>query len=716
MDDEVRLKPKRELPAKGDSGSKRLIVALDDEPRQPSASPPRIDLTDVFRAPEGARTTSGAIHLARRRLHVTVDPEPPRRVIRIGTSDVCDVKFDHPFVSPVHAEVRPTRGGTEILDRSRGGSGVTVNGRFVRRIQVRDGDLIGVGPYHYRLSGEQLLPRPEASGARLVAQGASYRVGHNVILQPTWLTIEPGELVAIIGQSGAGKSTLIKVLCGIHHAPAGSVLIDSEDVRLRQSEIGYVPQDDIVHGNLSFREALRYAAELRLPQDAERRQRHQAVDEVLREVGFANMRDRRVARLSGGERKRVGVAAELVSRPRLMCLDEPTTGLDPGLEQQMMQLFKDLCVSGRTVVLVTHTTKNLRLADRLIVMAPGGFLAFCGRPHDALAFFGVNQFDDIYSKLTDEQSAQRWHARYRELPSVRREWGHTSRRPASVGRPPRRRALPQIWTLTRRYARLFARDKRAVITLAVQAPVFGLLAGLLFKTDVFVHGSRPGSTREATQSAQLAFFLVTIAVWFGAIAASREIVKEQAVFRRESAVGVRVGSYLWSKALVLVPVVTMLVVVLCAVVFKLRDPHEPFATVATFTTILIATAVAGLASGLIISAWARSEDQATSTIPALLLPQLLLAGAIVPVAVMSGAMKGLSYVVFARWAYQGGGSALHMRERMQTDPSYGGTSSVRADFFDLSSSATILILLAFTAVAFGLVGWRLRTTNDAARR
>ncbi|MBE9033086.1 ABC transporter ATP-binding protein, partial [filamentous cyanobacterium LEGE 11480] len=174
------------------------------------------------------------------------------------------------------------------------------------------------------------------------------------------LIIEPGQVVALVGGSGAGKSTLMRTLLGIEPTNGGRVDLNGQPLRQNfdhyRHQIGYVPQDDIIHGNLTVAEALAYAAKLRLPANCNIRK---IIHVTLHQIGMLNHRDTLVHKLSGGQRKRISIGVELLADPKLFFLDEPTSGLDPGLDKKMMQLLRQLADQGRTIVLVTHATTNL---------------------------------------------------------------------------------------------------------------------------------------------------------------------------------------------------------------------------------------------------------------------------------------------------------------------------------------------------------------------
>jgi len=614
--------------------------------------------------------------------------------LTLGRDVTNDIVLNHPNVSPLHAEIVVSESGARLKDLSHGGTGCRVNGRLVSRTFLKTGDELAIGPYRLVFDGELLQQRSQSPGRRLRAEGVSFVADTKTILQPTSLTLSPGELVAVVGESGAGKTTLMKLLCGEATPASGRVLVDGEPVAARLTDIGYVPQQEIVHPLLTVREALRYAAELRLPQDSTEADRQIAVERVIEEVGLAAHAETRIGSLSGGQRKRAGVASELISQPGLLFLDEPTTGLDPGLERRMMRLFRSLADAGRPVLLVTHATGSLQLCDKVVVMGCGGLTCFEGTPDETLEFFGVDRFDDVYVAL-EEQGAGSWSDRFAaaETPEAAVEPVAAAR--AARATPPRL-VGPQASTLTRRYALLFGRDRRNLKILAAQVPLLGLATGLLFRSEVF--SREDPANMFAGESAQLLFLLATIAIWFGAIAAAREIVKERTVVARELAIGVRPPAYLVSKAVVLFTLTGLQTVALAAIVLTLRPLHAASGTGLSIVTILVLTAWVGVAMGLLVSVYVRSEDQAASFIPLILVPQLLFGGAIVPTEQMGALMALLSKVFVAQWSFAGVGTAIDLDQRIAQDTVFSQANRYGPDFFGLGVPATVAILLAFLAI------------------
>ena len=421
---------------------------------------------------------------------------------------------------------------------------------------------------------------------------------------------------------------------------------------------------------------------------------------MLSELSLEQHAKTQIGSLSGGQRKRAGVASELLNRPSLLLLDEATTGLDPGLETRMMELMRKLADNERAVITITHATKNLDMADKVVVMGRGGDLCFFGAPADAMGFFRTDEFDGIYRAL-DEYPAAQWRAAFEQTTAHAGPNGTSERRPAvpAAGKAPRgqRSAVSQTATLAARYAKNFTRDRRNMLLLLGQVPVIALAIVLLFRLKVFEKGANP------RDMAMLLFLVVTTAIWLGSIDASREVIKEKAVFLRERAVGVKLGAYLASKLVVLFSLAAVQSTVLVLIVFGLRPLRESGGVVLAVWLTLVLTAAVSVGVGLLVSASVRTEDQATSFIPLVLIPQLLFAGAIVPVAAMVQPVKALSALVYSQWAFAGAGSAINMNDRIRANPRFAQANQFGLDFFDLAAVGTYAILLVFLAIVVGSV-------------
>ncbi|MBI4315978.1 MAG: FHA domain-containing protein [Chloroflexi bacterium] len=580
------------------------------------------------------------------------------------------VVLDHPLVSRYHAVVE--RMGTRYRLRDlRSVNGVFVNGeRIGAEIWLKERDEVRIGPYAFHLTSTALQARPEP-GLQLDAIGLNRRISRRAnLLQDISLSIHPQEFIAIVGMSGAGKTTLLDALSGYRPATHGQMLAHGMSLYrhydLFRNDIGYVPQRDIVHGELTPESALDYAARLRMPPDTATAERRRRVKEVLDDLGLTECKDTLIAKLSGGQVKRVSIGVELLTKPRLFYLDEPTSGLDPGTEFEMMKLLRRLADQGRTVILVTHATKNVMLCDKVIFMAPGGYLAYFGPPEAALAYFDAHrtprerrekeiEFDDIYRILGDDSrgSPADWAGRFRASP------GYAEATPAAVAPrpgPPPPKAVKQHSPISslRQFAILSARNLRILYQDKVSLALMLAVAPLLSAED-FVWGRQmlDPVAGNAVNVMKMWFLTSVTAVLVGTVSSVREIVKETAIYKRERAVGLRVLPYVLSKVWVgLVLAVYQAIVILAFRAFFV-DLGLPTAQsyLALFVTLILGI-LSGYLLGLAISAAAPSQNAAMFIMVGVFVPQLLFGGALLPLDPIPGGEQ-ISIGMPTRWIFEG---------------------------------------------------------------
>ena len=324
---------------------------------------------------------------------------PAKESWSIGRSPHCDVALAfESTVSWHHATLRLASGRVEIADRG-SLNGTWVNGRRVRKALLEPADSVMIGSTLLRFqpvaSGALRAIRRDCGGEiSLECIGLTRDVaGNKRILDRVSLAIRPGEFVGLLGPSGAGKSTLLKAVNGYNPPDYGCVLLNEMPLYpcfdMFRNSIGYVPQDDIVHPELTVADSLDYVARLRLPPDVTREQRLDLIDSTIETLGLNHVRDSRIYQLSGGQRKRVSIGCELITRPSLLFLDEPTSGMDPSTEERLMRHFRSLARRGTTILITTHILYNLDLLDRIVIMARGR-LVFFGKPQEAMRFFTAN--------------------------------------------------------------------------------------------------------------------------------------------------------------------------------------------------------------------------------------------------------------------------------------------------------------------------------------
>ncbi len=386
--------------------------------------------------------------------------------ISLGRDTACTLQLDAPTISRTHATIDRDGAGRYIL-RDLSTNGVFVNGQRVHKsIVISDGATIRIGSFTLIVRNDELQLLDTGDSIRLDIDRLMLETRGKRRLDNLSFALEPGQLVALVGGSGAGKSTLMRTLLGIEAATTGVVYINGSDLRqnfnIYRHQIGYVPQDDIIHLDLSVEEVLTYAAKLRLPPDSDLRA---IVERALIDIQMTHRRKAAIKDLSGGQRERVSIGVELLANPKLFFLDEPTSGLDPSLDKQMMELLRDLAHDGnRTIVLVTHATTNITDCDRILFLGSGGKLCYFGDPHEALTFFGVKDFANIYIKLQQDNEIDFYVRSYQDSPYFQKYITNTfnphtnARSNLMMPTAKQAQAIDQWRIFTQRYFKLITRD------------------------------------------------------------------------------------------------------------------------------------------------------------------------------------------------------------------------------------------------------------------
>ncbi len=601
--------------------------------------------------------------------------------VTIGRDPGNTLALDHPQISRYHArlELLPD-GNLRVIDLN------STNGTFINGQQLRggtaipSGTTISFGPFHLVYQNGQLLKSTDEGTVRIDCLHLSKTVaGGKVLLNDLTFSILPREFVCLVGGSGAGKSTLLDALSGVRPANGGEVRYNGAEYYSRmdayRSAIGYVPQDDIVPTELPVESALYYAAKLRLPPDTAESEVKARVEEVMDDLGLTARRDVPIKNLSGGQRKRVSIGAELISKPTLFFLDEPTSGLDPGLEGRMMQLLRKLADQGRTVILITHATQNVDLCDNIAFLAPGGYLAYYGPPKEALTYFGAEKFADIYTTIESESAMDIWHRRFMNTQQFQDNvvarltsaglglnQGNAQSAPVALptstqSRPPasrRESGFRQFRILTSRYFETVRRDRSNLLTLLlVQAPLIALLITIAFRGDLFSTAPFIG---DWSKGRTLAFLLAMVAVWFGTSNAAREIVKEMAMYARERRINLRIAPYIASKFVVLLGIsIFQNIILLVPFLFT----GAGLGRLPMLYTSLVFGSIAGIAMGLLISALAPNPDRASILVPMVLIPQIIFGG---PLISTGGniIVRGIAQLMVTKWTWRSLGSTLRV--------------------------------------------------------
>ncbi|MFE6411503.1 FHA domain-containing protein [Streptomyces sp. NPDC057837] len=603
------------------------------------------------------------------------------RVMRIGRALENELVVSDLQVSRHHAEFHATPDGRMEIRDLGSHNGTYVNGQPIPKggsQLLGPADVVGVGHSTFRIVGDRLEEFVDTGEVSFSARHLTVTVdGGKQILKDVSFGVPEKSLIAVIGPSGSGKSTLLKALTGYRPANQGEVLYDNRNLykqfaELRQ-RIGLVPQDDILHKELTVKKALKYAAKLRFPADTTGAEREARIDEVLRELKLDIHKDKKVTSLSGGQRKRVSVALELLTKPSLIFLDEPTSGLDPGMDRDVMQLLRGLADDGRTVLVVTHSVAELALCDKLLVMAPGGAVAYFGPPEEALNFFGYDTWADVFSAFEnyrDYDWAGRWKGSQHyqmyaaDLDAVAPQSVQVP--PMQAMKPPKPQGwMSQFVTLVRRYVSVIASDKGFLALMVILPAVLGAVS-LLIDADkgLLPNPANPQTGRIIPNGTATTVLLILAvgACFAGAANSVRELIKERVIYERERATGLSRSAYLMSKVFVL-GMITVLQGLLVGVIgFSSREiPEEGLvfgsATLLELSVPIMALGFTSMMFGLIISSLVKTAEKTMPLLVMFAIIQVVFTGCLFALHGSIG-VNQFSFLMPSRWAVAAAGATL----------------------------------------------------------
>lgn len=560
----------------------------------------------------------------------------------IGRSRECDCVITHSSVSRVHARLFHESGHWGIEDRhSR--YGTFVNGTRMTRVVLRPDDLIrfGNGP-QFVFGGGRLKPQPETRGMNLSLRDVGVWRDNKHLISGVSLDLAAGTFTGLLGRSGSGKSLLLACLSGCAAPTDGTINFDGdqnlqENLDYYLSKLGVVTQDDLVYPYLTVAENLRFAAEIRLVGQS-KKELDIATAEVAQKVGLASSLDTKVEDLSGGERKRVGIAIELLRCPRLLLLDEPTSGLDPGTQARLMDTLRGLARQGITVVASTHSTDTLQYFDSVVILGKSGDASSCvfhGPPEDVLPHFGVRTMADLFDALESPvrrsatPSGDESHSASQPLTSSTTGTGAEQTSPLRVSEivPQRDRqqtadSSTQLWVNIQRTVLGLLRDRSALLLTVLQPIALAVLV-------VFSQFNQGRSTF-------IHFFLIIAAIWLGMTLTVRELIRERRLYVRDRLAGMWPSAYLSGKLVYALLVISIQSGILLAtsrllVPWILCKNNEMVINALTTNTPLLPALImvilvgfCGAIIGLLISTLSRSERAAIAILPLLLLPQALI--------------------------------------------------------------------------------------------
>ncbi len=568
------------------------------------------------------------------------------RLVLGRDSAKCDYVLDHARVSRRHVRLERTPDGCRVTDLFSADGTYVNGGRVMAAAPLMPGDRLNVGPYSFTFDGQVLVPMANANHAEILCNRVSKEVtdratGNPIrILNDISLVVTPCEFTVIIGPSGGGKSTLLNALSGRQPATHGLVLLNGQNLYTcfdaLKKNMALVPQKDVLHQELGLRSALLYTARLRLPPDLGNQKYEAVVDEYLDTVDLRQRGETMIKDLSGGQVKRASLANEIISEPNLLFVDEATSGLDEHTDGEIMQIFREIAENGKTVVCITHNLTNVeKSCHKVVILAPGGYLAFVGTPDEARSYFQIDSLGDVYHRLQDKPALM-WKAQFEKTETSQQMQQLIQSRVEGAPKQAesrRKQSVLQVVAIFFRQLILLARrgleiqlaDKKSLVMMGVQCLFISILICILFGRIPEESGIGLGVPPRTDFAMKVLFLLTISSFWLGCNNAAKEIVKEKEIYERERDVCLNVISYYAAKFLLLTVSTAIQVGALLLVVKMVTGlPGNLVLQAAS----LVLVGVCGVATGLFISTVSSNTDMAVTLVPVAIIPQVILAGAI----------------------------------------------------------------------------------------
>ena len=637
-----------------------------------------------------------------------------KSVITIGRDSDSDILINHISVSLKHAIITEKNHHFIIKDNN-STNGILINGELLKGDAIlKERDVILIANAKLIFYKDHLLYQMRDYGVSLdavdITKTVKVKGRKKDISQHVNLSIKPGQFVAFVGGSGAGKSTFMNCISGVSRPTSGKVYVNGNDLyanyAVLKNIIGYVPQQDIVFTDLTLKDMLKYAADLRMPDDATDSEKKNRIKTVLDIVELTGKEDVMIRNLSGGQRKRASIAVELIADPKLFFLDEPTSGLDPGTERSIMQTLRKMADSGKTIILVTHTTLNLHLCDKIAFFGSEGRLCFSGPPKDALEFFHVTDFVDIYTFLnkdTDTWYQNFNHSSYKDQV--------TSEETQNVTQAKNKKSfVRQFSTLSKRYAKTILNNKQQLLLLLLQAPIIAYLLTCVVSDEVF---------RSYDEAKMFLFAMSCASIWLGFLNSIQEICKERVILKKEYMANLKLSAYLGSKMVVqcMLGLLQAILLVVSVSLF-LEVPENGIIMSWKLETILVCflTIVSASALGLTVSTVSKNASVAMSFAPLLLVPQLLFSGIMFP---LEGAVNKASYVILCRWSVEALGTTNNLNSLtdviQEIIPTYVREEesfyTFTAEHFTIDISIIILMMIVLVIACFFILRHQLERSR-----
>lgn len=561
--------------------------------------------------------------------------------IVIGRSKEADFRINDNLISRKHTQITKEGDKYFVIDLGSTNGTYVNEQRISTKVELKAGDELRIGLNILSLNEAE---RELSNLTAIRAVNVTKKYPNNYVgLQPMSVNIPSRAFIALMGPSGCGKTTLMNTLNGDNPATGGKVLVHGLDLKKNyktlKQKIGYVPQDDIVHKDLTVDSSLYYAAKLRMNPDTTDEEIKERIGEVLKSLKIDNpkIRTNKVGSLSGGQRKRVSIAVELLNKPAILFLDEPTSPLDPETIDGFLTAIKDLTVTEKTtVIMVTHKPSDLNYVDRVIFLGTAGYQAFYGSENELYNHFSLDDKNiiSVYSTLSTPERAKLWNEKWKEKQTIKPQ---EIKETKGFDKAPEKYSwFAQLYWLTKRYANIKLNDRGNMMLLMAQPIAIPLALVYLF--DKLQLG--------------VLFMMAVSAIWFGVSNAAKEIVSEIPIYKRERMFNLNITTYILSKITVL-SIIALIQVVLFLQIVKLPflsdDVHIVNELQATGFLFLLAFSATLL--GLLLSVIFDNAEKVMTFIPIILIPQIIFSGVIADIDTKDKEI--FSYTMFGRWGTEG---------------------------------------------------------------
>jgi len=615
----------------------------------------------------------------------------------IGRSNECDIVVNDAGVSRKHLKVYKFRGEYYVEDLG------STNGTFVNQHRIRSktklqlSDTIYVGLHAFSLN-TVTRDLSKESAIQTIQLKKTFKNG-KIGLQPININIQAKTMVALMGPSGCGKSTLLKSLNGDSPATSGQVYIFGleliKNYELLKQKIGYVPQDDIVHLELTVDTTLYYAAKLRLADDASSSDIRERINEILVSLNLNDpvIRNTTIKNLSGGQRKRVSIAVELLNKPAILFLDEPTSSLDPETIEEFLKCLRNLCSQGTTVIMVTHKPEDLYFVDEIIFLGAKGFHVFSGPRNEMLPYFQRKNIIEVYSLLSNETNSKEWNHKINTGNDIK----EISHKQGTLKKDNPISPLRQLFWLSARYLQIKLSNRNNLILLFMQPVIIAVLIKLSFgQLSEIINGANTGVMGAV-------FMMAITAIWFGVSNSAKEIISEKAIFMKERMNNLYLGNYFLSKWLVLT-FISFFQLLLFLFTLKLSYGNE-LSNFSDSLLFLLLISNSSIILGLLLSATSASADGVMTILPVALLSQIILAGIITPL--QSKVTEFLSFLTLGRWGTEGlarlqdtGTNSFlpGLKDRLYNDKVIGSFNSFSSNLGMVIMLSILMIILTISAL------------------